>query len=584
MKYLIYLILTLHTAIGLANDGLDHSSIITWQDDWALADDFDMAVDSGGYNLPSEIAFLDKPGEAANDPLYFILELKGALKVITNERKVYTYSENILPLPQNPDRFDPVGAAGLCVDQKHGYVYVTFAYLDKNGVHRNGIIRYENTPGRIGIEPNSSTYFLDLFKDEISDTSHQIGPCVIHNDELYIAVGFGRAKNESQNLDSTLGSIIRMSLDFEPIKDNPFYRDDNKVEARDYIWAYGVRNVFGMKFIGNRLFVTENGGGVDKFNEIIKGENYLYDGSDWSLAAKALYLFSPAVGLVHLDKVDPNASSFPKKFKDAFFIVSSGTPGGFGPGDHGDRSIIFFDYDFTENKLSSAPEHLLKFRGQSSQLPVSIEFSSDGLYFVPMLPNSEGKSYVFKITYNINNNYPNKLINEVNPKTLISKYGCRGCHIINGKGGGFGPNLDNNLAARLYERLNSNKYEEKIKLLNQSENNIEKYEELRSNVISNKGEDRVRSWLISFIQEPSFDNNMIKMASVNANQADSVILADYLLKQKAVSKNSVSNNKIKVFISRYLPELRYRHIIFAFFIGIFVSIIIFIISFYIKRK
>ena len=140
------------------------------------------------------------------------------------------------------------------------------------------------------------------------------------------------------------------------------------------------------------------------------------------------------------------------------------------------------------------------------------------------------------------------------------------------------------MAARLYERLNSNKYEEKIKLLNQSENNIEKYEELRSNVISNKGEDRVRSWLISFIQEPSFDNNMIKMASVNANQADSVILADYLLKQKAVSKNSVSNNKIKVFISRYLPELRYRHIIFAFFIGIFVSIIIFIISFYIKRK
>ena len=86
-----------------------------------------------------------------------------------------------------------------------------------------------------------------------------------------------------------------------------------------------------------------------------------------------------------------------------------------------------------------------------------------------------------------------------------------------------------------------------ITKVNQSENNIEKYEELRSNVISNKGEDRVRSWLISFIQEPSFDNNMIKMASVNANQADSVILADYLLKQKAVSKNSVSNNKIKVF-------------------------------------
>ena len=463
-------------------------------------------------------------------------------------------------------------------------MYVTFAYLDENGVYRNGIIRYENSPGRIGISPNSSTYFLDLFKDEISHTSHQIGPCVIHDEELFIAVGFGRIKNESQKLESTLGSIIRMNLDFKPLQDNPFYKNDNKIEARDYIWAYGVRNVFGMKLVGNRLFVTENGGGVDKFNEIIKGENYLYDGSDWSFAAKAEYLFSPAVGLVHLDRIGPDLSTFPEKFKDTFFIVSSGAPGGSGPGDHGDRSIIFFDYDFLENKLSSSPQHLLKFRGKSSQLPVSIEFASDGLYFIPMFPNSDGQSYVFRITYDINNNYPNKLINEINPKTLVSKYGCRGCHIINGKGGGFGPNLDNDLLARLYQRLNSEDYENKIKLLDQSENDLEIYKILRSNTMRNKGEDRVRSWLISFIQEPSFDNHLIKMASVNANEADATILADYLLKQKSDNKNNQKNNKIKVLISRYLPEPRYRHIIFSFISGIIFSIIILIIRLYFKRK
>ncbi|MFL2555938.1 MAG: PQQ-dependent sugar dehydrogenase [Gammaproteobacteria bacterium] len=583
MRYLIYLILTLHLTNVLANNSLNQNSNI-WKDDWALADDFNMTIDTGGYSLPSEIAFINNPGKLPSDPLYFVLELKGKLKVVTNDRTVHTYSENILPLPQNLDRFDPVGAAGLCLDQKHGYVYVTFAYLDENGVYRNGIIRYENSPGRIGISPNSSTYFLDLFKDEISHTSHQIGPCVIHDEELFIAVGFGRIKNESQKLESTLGSIIRMNLDFKPLQDNPFYKNDNKIEARDYIWAYGVRNVFGMKLVGNRLFVTENGGGVDKFNEIIKGENYLYDGSDWSFAAKAEYLFSPAVGLVHLDRIGPDLSTFPEKFKDTFFIVSSGAPGGSGPGDHGDRSIIFFDYDFLENKLSSSPQHLLKFRGKSSQLPVSIEFASDGLYFIPMFPNSDGQSYVFRITYDINNNYPNKLINEINPKTLVSKYGCRGCHIINGKGGGFGPNLDNDLLARLYQRLNSEDYENKIKLLDQSENDLEIYKILRSNTMRNKGEDRVRSWLISFIQEPSFDNHLIKMASVNANEADATILADYLLKQKSDNKNNQKNNKIKVLISRYLPEPRYRHIIFSFISGIIFSIIILIIRLYFKRK
>jgi len=583
MRYLIYLILTLHLTNVLANNSLNQNSNI-WKDDWALADDFNMTIDTGGYSLPSEIAFINNPGKLPSDPLYFVLELKGKLKVVTNDRTVHTYSENILPLPQNLDRFDPVGAAGLCLDQKHGYVYVTFAYLDENGVYRNGIIRYENSPGRIGISPNSSTYFLDLFKDEISHTSHQIGPCVIHDEELFIAVGFGRIKNESQKLESTLGSIIRMNLDFKPLQDNPFYKNDNKIEARDYIWAYGVRNVFGMKLVGNRLFVTENGGGVDKFNEIIKGENYLYDGSDWSFAAKAEYLFSPAVGLVHLDRIGPDLSTFPEKFKDTFFIVSSGAPGGSGPGDHGDRSIIFFDYDFLENKLSSSPQHLLKFRGKSSQLPVSIEFASDGLYFIPMFPNSDGQSYVFRITYDINNNYPNKLINEINPKTLVSKYGCRGCHIINGKGGGFGPNLDNDLLARLYQRLNSEDYENKIKLLDQSENDLEIYKILRSNTMRNKGEDRVRSWLISFIQEPSFDNHLIKMASVNANEADATILADYLLKQKSDNKNNQKNNKIKVLMSRYLPEPRYRHIIFSFISGIIFSIIILIIRLYFKRK
>ena len=80
MRYLIYLILTLHLTNVLANNSLNQNSNI-WKDDWALADDFNMMIDTGGYSLPSEIAFINNPGKLPSDPLYFVLELKGKLKV-----------------------------------------------------------------------------------------------------------------------------------------------------------------------------------------------------------------------------------------------------------------------------------------------------------------------------------------------------------------------------------------------------------------------------------------------------------------------------------------------------------------------
>ena len=61
MRNFIFLILIFHLINISANDSSNQSNSITWKDDWALADDFNMTVDSGGYNFPSEIAFLNNP-------------------------------------------------------------------------------------------------------------------------------------------------------------------------------------------------------------------------------------------------------------------------------------------------------------------------------------------------------------------------------------------------------------------------------------------------------------------------------------------------------------------------------------------
>jgi len=149
------------------------------------------------------------------------------------------------------------------------------------------MVRLKTKPGTFGLEAEETELFLDLFADERSEASHQIGPCQVKDGHIYVSVGYGDDTSQAQNLHSTLGSILRMTPDFKPLADNPFYTDDGEVTAIDYIWAYGFRNPFGLKTVGDRLFATDNGGDIDRFDEIEKGENYMWSGNDWGTGARA---------------------------------------------------------------------------------------------------------------------------------------------------------------------------------------------------------------------------------------------------------------------------------------------------------
>ncbi|MCI0481371.1 MAG: hypothetical protein L0213_07270, partial [Candidatus Dadabacteria bacterium] len=59
-----------------------------------------MAIDTEGYSFPTSIAFVPEPGSGPRDPLYFVTELRGRVKVVTNDRSVHTFAEDIF-------RFEP---------------------------------------------------------------------------------------------------------------------------------------------------------------------------------------------------------------------------------------------------------------------------------------------------------------------------------------------------------------------------------------------------------------------------------------------------------------------------------------------
>lgn len=81
-------------------------------------------------------------------------------------------------------------------------------------------------------------------------------------------------RNQAQNLNSHLGSVVRLNDDGSIPADNPFV---GNADANDAIWSYGHRNIQGMTLdpLNNRVWSTEHGSrGGDELNLMQVGKNY----------------------------------------------------------------------------------------------------------------------------------------------------------------------------------------------------------------------------------------------------------------------------------------------------------------------
>ena len=81
-------------------------------------------------------------------------------------------------------------------------------------------------------------------------------------------------RKQAQNLNSHLGSVVRLNDDGSIPQDNPFIGNPN---ANPAIWSYGHRNIQGMSVdrINNRIWSTEHGSkGGDELNLMLAGQNY----------------------------------------------------------------------------------------------------------------------------------------------------------------------------------------------------------------------------------------------------------------------------------------------------------------------
>ena len=233
-----------------------------WQGDYATVEGFRIRRDTMGYHLPTAIAFVPEPGPDPKDPLYYVTELRGTLKVVTNDRTVMTFAEGfqkLIPRKELPDHLGEIGMAGICLEPEHGYVFVSYAYEDKDGIYRNAIMRFETKPRVFSVKPTGQKQMAPVLDNFVSNVSHQIGPLAVVGGNLFVDVGDSFSSVEARDLDFPNGKILRMTLDGLPLPDNPWAVDADPQHIRNYLWAVGFRNPFSLCAVKGRLFAAENG-------------------------------------------------------------------------------------------------------------------------------------------------------------------------------------------------------------------------------------------------------------------------------------------------------------------------------------
>ncbi len=346
-----------------------------------------------GYRLPVNIAFVPNPGPLPTDPLYFVSELYGSVQVVTRNGVKHQFASGLLDYnPTGPiSGSGEQGLTGIAVerDSVNPDIYNLYVgMLWDNGAAPGGASHYPKveklTSATGGLTMASRSVLLNM-QPETQGQSHQISNITIGPDgKLYVHNGDGFDASTARNLDQFRGKVLRMNKDGTAPSDNPFYNAGNGITARDYVWAYGLRNPFGgaWRAADGKHYSVENGPSVDRFAQINRGVDYGWNGSDASMFVNAIYNWNPATAPVNITFVQPETfagSQLPKSVQGQAFISQSGPTYAAGPQSNS-KSITQFTLS-ASGAVTSGPNSLVEYIGSGRSTIAAVAAGPDGLYF-----------------------------------------------------------------------------------------------------------------------------------------------------------------------------------------------------------
>lgn len=216
----------------------------------------DYEVVARDLNTPWAIVKLDEGS-------FLISERGGIIKKVEANGKTTT----IASIEEASEK-EEGGLLGLALHpdfSENNYIYMYLTYVDNANNKFNKVLRAKYVDD--GIED-----FVTIL-DKIPGAIYHNGGRIIFGPDknLYIATGDARNGNNSQDLNSLAGKILRVDEDGKPLADNPYGNE---------VYSYGHRNVQGLVFDNKgQLWATEHGrsgalSGLDELNLIKSGKNY----------------------------------------------------------------------------------------------------------------------------------------------------------------------------------------------------------------------------------------------------------------------------------------------------------------------
>jgi hypothetical protein len=385
-----------------------------------------------------------------------------------------------------------------------------------------------------------------------SQVSHQIGPCQVGDDGLlYVSVADGKQAHESQSLESTLGKILRLTVDARPVPDNPFFEDDGRDTPADFIWALGLRNPFGLKWVEGDLFAADNGPNVDRFLAIEAGGNFLWDDTDLSMGTRAIAVLATGTGVAQMDYSPPGSPVPGGPWQGMFFQTVSGDSERLRADNP--PQILAIEYDLRTRKLLHAPRPFLRYRGDRVQTVTGLALGPDALYFTAISPNRSGTTAVYKARFDPQHAHPHPLDENTSLPVVLRDSGCFGCHTYGGEGSRSAPVLDREtLLPAIRARLSSDTYLTKTDELDALEEEpFASTRAARKEVRQADGAQKIRLWIKHHLLEPRFDNPDAAMPSMQISEARATFIAEELVRRPGRDRQQGTKRRLAATVRRY---------------------------------
>jgi glucose/arabinose dehydrogenase len=333
---------------------------------WQLRDSFEIEKVISGLFLPVNLAFVPNPKPQESAPFFYVTELYGSIKVITQELNVFTFADNLLNY--DPNYMMPgTGESGVIgiVVHENGDVFASMLYKEGESF-KSKVLKFST---KDGLKAEKAETIIDNIPS--INAAHQVQALTIHDGKLYVNVGDGMINPDvAQDENDLRGKILRMNLDGSIPSDNP--------TSGSYIYAKGLRNPFGAAWrkSDNHLYISDNGPAVDdRVAKIIPGENY---GWPQSMRTNSIFLWwythAPTA-------IDFAGDQFGPEYKDHLFVALFGHAYHEGKTDKG-KKIVEMVIDKRDNVT-----YLNDFAVYSGQGPASVcglAFGPDGLYFTDL--------------------------------------------------------------------------------------------------------------------------------------------------------------------------------------------------------